>query len=132
LRLGELEPMTVSDVVPVIRRNARDRRPRSKRTMELIVSLEIWRKGGWHLARCPELDLVSQGSDADEARRNLLEVVGIQLEEMAEQRTLDAYLAECGSVPDLAGSMPQVELISVEKQPVQLVKEPARCHSKDA
>ena len=57
--------------------------------MELSISIQIWKKDKWYIAKCPELDFVSQGMDRDEARRNLLETVHIQLEEMAELGTLD-------------------------------------------
>ena len=72
------------------------------------------------MARCPELDFVAQGRDREEARRNLLEVVEIQLEEMAAQGTLDDYLAECGFTQESDGVAPGIELISVEKQSLQV------------
>lgn len=56
--------------------------------MNLKFTVEIWDKGQWYVARCPELDFVSQGPTAEEARRNLLEVIQIQFEEMARLGTL--------------------------------------------
>ena len=67
-------------------------------TMELTISVQMWKKDNWYIAKCPELDFVSEGGDPAEARRNLLEVVEIQLEEMTELGTLDEYLSECGYV----------------------------------
>ena len=64
--------------------------------MELDYTVEVWRKGDWYVAKCPELDFVSQGKTQDEARENLEQVIQIQFEEMAETGTLDEYLAECG------------------------------------
>jgi predicted RNase H-like HicB family nuclease len=64
--------------------------------MELDYTVEVWRKGDWYIAKCPELDFVSQGKTQDAARANLEEVIQIQFEEMAETGTLDEYLAECG------------------------------------
>ncbi|MDM8551301.1 type II toxin-antitoxin system HicB family antitoxin [Desulfobacterales bacterium HSG2] len=58
--------------------------------MQLNITIEVWKKEKWFVARCPELDFVSQGKTRDEARNNLLEVIEIQFEEMAD------YLAECG------------------------------------
>ncbi len=63
--------------------------------MELDFTLEVWRKGNWFVAKCAELDFVSQGKTQDEARKNLVEVIQIQFEEMAETGTLDEYIAEC-------------------------------------
>jgi len=54
--------------------------------------LKFWRKGKWFVAKCPELDFASQGKTHDEAKKNLLEVIQIQFEEMHEMKTLDEYL----------------------------------------
>lgn len=65
---------------------------------KLNVTIEIWRKGKWFLASAPELDFVSQGATFDEAKKNLMEVIQIQFDEMREMGTLEEYLAECGFV----------------------------------
>jgi len=62
--------------------------------MELKVTIEVWQKGMWYVARCPELDFVSQGPTVEEAKHNLLEVIEIQFEEMRDMGTLDDYLLE--------------------------------------
>jgi len=49
---------------------------------ELHITIEIWRKGNWFLAAAPELDFVSQGRTLEEAKKNLLEVIKIQFDEM--------------------------------------------------
>ncbi|MEK6544985.1 MAG: hypothetical protein AABZ28_00430, partial [Nitrospinota bacterium] len=64
--------------------------------MRLQLTIEIWKKGDWYLARTPELDFISQGRTLDEAKRNLLEVIRIQFKEMREMGTLEDYLLECG------------------------------------
>lgn len=56
--------------------------------MHLNVTIEVWEKEKWFVARCPELDFVSQGKTRDEARNNLLEVMEIQFEEMADMGRL--------------------------------------------
>jgi len=61
---------------------------------ELSITIEIWRKGKWFLARAAELDFVAQGRTAEEARKNLQEVIKIQFEEMREMGTLEEYLAD--------------------------------------
>jgi len=79
-------------------------------TMELRITTEVVQRGRWFVARCPELDFVSQGASPEEAKRNLSEAIEIQLEEMAAMDSLDDYLAECGysSEADLKG--PTVDL----------------------
>jgi len=65
---------------------------------ELSFHIQIRRKGNWFLASAPELDFISQGQTIEEARKNLLEVIQIQFEEMREMGTLQEYLTECGNV----------------------------------
>ena len=47
----------------------------------LVITEEIWKEGNMYVAYCPEIDVVSCGKDIEEARKNLLEVIEIQLEE---------------------------------------------------
>ena len=49
-----------------------------------------------YTAYCPELDVVSCGTDIEEARKNLLEVIEIHLEETAKLGTLRAFLENAG------------------------------------
>ena len=62
----------------------------------LVVTEEIWKEGNMYTAYCPELDVVSCGKSVEEARKNLLEVIEIQLEETARLGTLKAFLEEAG------------------------------------
>ncbi len=62
----------------------------------LVVTEEIWKEGNMYTAYCPELDVVSCGTDIEEARSNLLEVIEIQLEESARLGTLKAFLEDAG------------------------------------
>ena len=59
--------------------------------MNLKMTIETWEKGSWYIAKCPELDFVSQGKSPEEAKHNLLEVLEIQFEEMNEMGTLVPY-----------------------------------------
>ena len=63
----------------------------------LVVTEEVWKEGNMYTAYCPELDVVSCGADLEEARKNLLEVIDIQLEEAAKLGTLKEFLEEAGS-----------------------------------
>ena len=52
--------------------------------MDINITIEVWQKGKWFIAKCPELDFISQGKTREEAKKNLLEVIQIQFEEMSQ------------------------------------------------
>ena len=52
-----------------------------------IVTAEIWKEGNMFTAYCPELDVASCGHSSDEAKKNLSEVIEIQLEEISKLDT---------------------------------------------
>ncbi|MGR3177623.1 MAG: type II toxin-antitoxin system HicB family antitoxin [Candidatus Anammoxibacter sp.] len=89
--------------------------------MKLNITVELWRKGGWFLAKSPELDFVAQGKTKEEAKNNLYEVVQIQFDEMEEDGTLKDYLAECGFERKEDIISPINEMIGFEKSTLQLV-----------
>ena len=74
----------------------------------LVITEEIWKEGTMYTAYCPELDFVSCGRNVEEARNNLLEVIDIQLEEMARLGTLQTFLEDAGY--DLNTSQPLLQL----------------------
>jgi len=88
--------------------------------MKLQLIIEVWKKGQWFLARAPELDFVSQGKTPEEARRNLLEVINIQFEEMKDMGTLEEYLLEYGFEIKDDELRPQSEMIGFEKSVISL------------
>jgi len=88
--------------------------------MELGITIEIWKKEKWFVAKCPELDFISQGITPEDARKNLLEVIRIQFEEMSESGNLQDYLEECGYKKNHGFFVPQNEMISLEKYPLQV------------
>ncbi len=47
---------------------------------------------------CPELDIASCGNTPEGAKKNLREVIEIQLEETAKLGTLNDFLAEAGYI----------------------------------
>lgn len=79
----------------------------------LVVTEEIWKEGNMYTAYCPELDVASCGRDIEEARKNLLEVIEIQLEETAKLGTLKAFLEDSGY--DLTTSQPTLQLDNYRK-----------------
>ncbi len=88
--------------------------------MELGITIEVWKKEKWFVAKCPELDFISQGKTKEEARKNLLEIIQIQFEEMADSSTLSDYLEECGYKKKQESFVPHTEMISLEKYPLQV------------
>ena len=88
--------------------------------MKLKTTIELWQKGNRYIARTPELDFVSQGKTVEEAKKNLLEVIGIQFAEMKEMGTFEDYLAECGYVIKDDTIEPENEMIGFERQMLQV------------
>ena len=74
----------------------------------LVITEEIWKEGNMYIAYCPKLDVVSCGKSIEEAGKNLLEVIEIQLEETARLGTLKTFLEEAGY--DLNTSQPTLQL----------------------
>lgn len=81
--------------------------------MRLKSTIELWRKGKWYIERVPELDFAAQGKTIEEAKSNLLKVIGLQF-------TDEDYLAECGFM--IKGDLiePENEIIGVERQMLQV------------
>ena len=88
--------------------------------MNLNVTIEVWRKGKWYIAKCPELDFISQGKTREEAKNNLLEVIQIQFEEMSQIGVLDEYLTECGYERQNNKIIPKTEMIGFEKYSLRM------------
>ena len=76
---------------------------------KIIATAEIWKEGKMFTAYCPELDVASCGHTAEEAKKNLREVIEIQLEETAKLGTLKDFLAEAGYVVE-------DEVLKIEKK----------------
>jgi len=88
--------------------------------MNLNITIEVWNKGNWYVAKCPELDFISQGKTREEAKSNLLEVIQIQFEEMSQTDALVEYLAECGYEKQNNTIIPKTEMIGFEKYLLQV------------
>jgi predicted RNase H-like HicB family nuclease len=88
--------------------------------VQLQLTIEVWKKGNWYLARTPELDFISQGRTQEEAKRNLFEVVKIQFAEMKEMGALEDYLLECGFETKDNDIIPRTEMVGFEKSVVSV------------
>jgi len=83
--------------------------------MDIEFNVEVVKKGKWYIARAPELDFVTQGTTAEEAKKNIIELVEIQFEEMREMGSLENYLEECGFTQD-----EQPVFIGIERQEMRI------------
>ena len=88
--------------------------------MLLNITIEIWQKENWYIAKSPELDFLSQGKTREEAKKNLIEVINIQFHEMQEMGTFQEYLSECGFEIKDDTIFPRNEIIGFEKHSLEL------------
>ena len=65
---------------------------------KIVVTIEIWEEGNMFTSYCPELNVASCGHTGEEAKKNLIEVIEIQLEETAKLGTSKSFLEEAGYV----------------------------------
>lgn len=52
-----------------------------------------------YVSYSPELDIAACGETVEQAKSNLIELIGINIEEMKELGTLDEFLREAGFEP---------------------------------
>ena len=64
--------------------------------MKFKLTEELWKEGNMYVSYCPELDIASCGENVDHAKKNLKEVILINLEEAQKLGTLDDILQEAG------------------------------------
>lgn len=64
--------------------------------MKLKLTEELWREGSMYVSYCPELDIASCGESVEQAKKNLKEVILINLEEAQKLGTLATLLQEAG------------------------------------
>jgi len=64
--------------------------------MRLKLTEELWKEGNMYVSYCPELDIASCGESVDQAKRNLKEVILINLDEARKLGTLDSLLKDAG------------------------------------
>lgn len=85
--------------------------------MKISFTSLVFKENDMYVAYSPELDISSCGEKIEEAKRNLVDAVGILLEECHRMGTLEDILTESGYTPvdskHLQWSPPK--LISTEK-----------------
>ncbi len=64
----------------------------------MIIKLteELWKEGNMYVSYCPELDIASCGESIEQAKKNLKEVISINLEEARKMGTFEKLLEEAG------------------------------------
>jgi predicted RNase H-like HicB family nuclease len=89
---------------------------------QLRITTQYWKEDDLFFAYTPELDIVAQGENYEDAGKNLYEVIEINFEEMKEMNTLNEYLTERGFVLETSGeiiySKKEVEKFSKELIPI--------------
>ena len=64
--------------------------------MKFRLTEEIWKEGNMFVTYCPELDISSCGESVEQAKKNLVETILINIEETRKMGTFDQFLDECG------------------------------------
>lgn len=69
--------------------------------LQIKFTNQIWQEGKIFVAYSPELDVSSCGKTPEGAKKNLLEAIGLFLEETRKMGTLDEVLKEAGFVKQI-------------------------------
>ena len=64
--------------------------------MRIKLTEELWKEGNMYVSNCPELDMAACGESVEQAKKNLKEVILINLEEAQKMGTLDKLLQDAG------------------------------------
>ena len=64
--------------------------------MSVKLPFKMIKRKNWYVAKCPVLDVSSQGDNEKKAKDNLIEALSLFLFTCFENGTLDAVLKECG------------------------------------
>ena len=64
--------------------------------MKIRLTEELWKEGNMYVSYCPELDIASCGESIEQAKKNLKEVISINLEEAQKMGTFDRVVQEAG------------------------------------
>ena len=64
--------------------------------MKMRLTEEIWKEGNMYVSYCPELDVSSCGEGVQQAKKNLVEAIIINIEETKRMGTFEKFLDDCG------------------------------------
>ena len=64
--------------------------------MKLKLTEELWKEGNMYVSYCPELDISSCGESVEQAKKNLVDTIIINIEETKKMGTLNQFFEEYG------------------------------------
>ena len=64
--------------------------------MKIRLTEEIWKEGNMYVSYCPEMDIASCGESIQQAKKNLMEAILINVEETKKMGTFEQFIEECG------------------------------------
>ena len=64
--------------------------------MKIRLTEEIWKEGNMYVSYCPELDISSCGENVQQAKRNLVETILINIEETKKLGTFEQFIEDSG------------------------------------
>ena len=67
-----------------------------EKNMKFRLTEEIWKEGNMYVSYCPELDISSCAETVEQAKKNLVEMILITIEETKKMGTFDQFLEERG------------------------------------
>jgi len=76
--------------------------------MKIRLTEEIWKEGNMYVSYCPELDIASCGEDVQQAKKNLMEAIFINIEETKKMGTFEQFIEDCG-LEDIKEHLQQLE-----------------------
>ncbi|MGH2574851.1 MAG: type II toxin-antitoxin system HicB family antitoxin [Ignavibacteria bacterium] len=65
---------------------------------KIKLTEEIWKEGEMYVSFCPELDVAACGETIEQAKKNLIEVIEINIEETKKKGTFQKFLNETGFI----------------------------------
>ncbi|MDA3939448.1 MAG: hypothetical protein PF693_09090 [Spirochaetia bacterium] len=78
--------------------------------MKLRITEELWKEGNMYVSYCPEMDVASCGEDINQAKKNLLETILINIEDTKKMGTFEQFIDECGLEET------NIDILSVRKE----------------
>jgi len=93
------------------------------------LPFKITKRPKWFLASCPILDVHSQGSTEEIAKKNLVETISLFLISCFERGTLDEVLKKSGFVPIHGTSAPMRTTLTMGQENIISVPIPFRIES---
>jgi predicted RNase H-like HicB family nuclease len=107
---------------------------KSEIMMTFKLPIKLVKRKNWYLAKCPALDVASQGETPEKAKENLIEAISLFVLTCMENGTFESVLKDCGFSPVLkpikkeTAQLPKSEYVDI---PIHLLTSEAhkyKCH----